>query len=84
MQSIQDPPRGEATVGAKAHDPRGDAGDDAETRLGMMKKTRLVEIQQVWILDASGDSACGSGSSRVRRTKKLLFISPPPELPPEI
>ena len=26
---IQDPPRGEATVGAKAQDPRGNAGDDA-------------------------------------------------------
>jgi hypothetical protein len=30
-----------------------------------------------------GDSIAGSGSSRVRRTRKLHFVGPPPELPPE-
>ena len=30
-----------------------------------------------------GDSTAGSGSSRVRRTRKLHFVGPPPELPPE-
>ena len=32
---------------------------------------------------ASGDSAAGSRSSRVRRTRKIHFVGPPPELPPE-
>ena len=32
---------------------------------------------------AGGDSAAGSGTSRVRRTRKLHFFGPPPELPPE-
>jgi hypothetical protein len=32
---------------------------------------------------AGGDSAVGSGTSRVRRTRKLQFVGPPPELPPE-
>ena len=32
---------------------------------------------------AGGDSAGGSGTSRVRRTRKLHFVGPPPELPPE-
>jgi hypothetical protein len=32
---------------------------------------------------AGGDSAAGSGTSRVRRMRKLHFIGPPPELPPE-
>ncbi|KAL5647682.1 hypothetical protein ACJX0J_042037, partial [Zea mays] len=32
---------------------------------------------------AGGDSAAGSGTSRVRRTSKLHFVGPPPELPPE-
>ena len=32
---------------------------------------------------AGGDSADGSGTSRVRRTRKLHFVGPPPELPPE-
>ena len=32
---------------------------------------------------AGGDSASGSRSSRVRRTRKLYFVGPPPELPPE-
>jgi hypothetical protein len=32
---------------------------------------------------AGGDSAARFGSSRVRRTRKLHFIGPPPELPPE-
>jgi hypothetical protein len=32
---------------------------------------------------ASGDSAAGSGTSQVRRTRKLHFVGPPPELPPE-
>lgn len=32
---------------------------------------------------ACGDSAAGSGTSRVRRTRKLHFVGPPPELPPE-
>jgi hypothetical protein len=30
-----------------------------------------------------GDSATGSGTSRVRRTRKLHFVGPPLELPPE-
>jgi hypothetical protein len=30
-----------------------------------------------------GDSAAGSRTSRVRRTRKLHFVGPPPELPPE-
>lgn len=30
-----------------------------------------------------GDSAAGSGTSRVKRTRKLHFVGPPPELPPE-
>jgi hypothetical protein len=29
---------------------------------------------------AGGDSAAGSGTSRVRRTRKLHFVGPPPEL----
>lgn len=33
--------------------------------------------------DAGGDSAAGSGTSRVKRTRKLHFVGPPPELPPE-
>jgi hypothetical protein len=32
---------------------------------------------------AGGDSAAGSGTSRVRRTRKLHFVGPPPKLPPE-
>ena len=32
---------------------------------------------------AGGDSAAGSGTSRVRRTWKLHFVRPPLELPPE-
>ena len=32
---------------------------------------------------AGGDSAAGSGTSRVKRTRKLHFVGPPPELPPE-
>jgi hypothetical protein len=32
---------------------------------------------------AGGDSTAGSGSSRVRRTMKLHFVGPPPELAPE-
>jgi hypothetical protein len=32
---------------------------------------------------AGGDSAAGFGTSRVRRTRKLHFVGPPPELPPE-
>jgi hypothetical protein len=32
---------------------------------------------------AGGDSAAGSGTSRVRRTRKLHFVGPPLELPPE-
>jgi hypothetical protein len=32
---------------------------------------------------AGGDSAVGSGNSRVRRTRNLHFVGPPPELPPE-
>jgi hypothetical protein len=32
---------------------------------------------------AGGDSAARSGTSRVRRTRKLHFVGPPPELPPE-
>jgi hypothetical protein len=32
---------------------------------------------------AGGDSVAGSGTSRVRRTRKLHFVGPPPELPPE-
>ena len=32
---------------------------------------------------AGGDSAAGSGTSRVKRTRKLHFVGPPLELPPE-
>ena len=32
---------------------------------------------------AGGDSTAGSGTSRVRRTRKLHFVRPPLELPPE-
>ena len=32
---------------------------------------------------AGGDSTAGSGTSRVKRTRKLHFVGPPPELPPE-
>jgi hypothetical protein len=32
---------------------------------------------------AGGDSPTGSRTSRVRRTRKLHFVGPPPELPPE-
>ena len=32
---------------------------------------------------AGGDSAAGSGTSRVKRTRKLHFVGPPPELPLE-
>lgn len=32
---------------------------------------------------AGGDSAAGSGTSRVRRMRKLHFVGLPPELPPE-
>jgi hypothetical protein len=32
---------------------------------------------------AGGDSAAGSRTSRVRRTRKLHFVGPPPELPLE-
>jgi hypothetical protein len=32
---------------------------------------------------AGGDSAAGSGTFRVRRTRKLHFVGPPPELPPK-
>ena len=32
---------------------------------------------------AGRDSAARSGTSRVRRTRKLHFVGPPPELPPE-
>jgi hypothetical protein len=32
---------------------------------------------------ASGNSTAGSRTSRVRRTRKLHFVGPPPELPPE-
>jgi hypothetical protein len=33
--------------------------------------------------NAGGDSVAGSGTSRDRRTRKLHFVGPPPELPPE-
>jgi hypothetical protein len=32
---------------------------------------------------AGGYSIAGSGTSRVRRMRKLHFVGPPPELPPE-
>jgi hypothetical protein len=32
---------------------------------------------------AGGDSTAGSRSSRVRRTRKLHFVGPAPELPPK-
>jgi hypothetical protein len=32
---------------------------------------------------AGGDSAAGSRTSLVRRTRKLHFVGPPPELPLE-
>jgi hypothetical protein len=32
---------------------------------------------------AGGDSAARSGTSRVRRMRKLHFVGPPPELPPK-
>ena len=32
---------------------------------------------------AGGDYAAGSGTSRVRRMRKLHFVGPPPKLPPE-
>jgi hypothetical protein len=32
---------------------------------------------------AGGDFAAGSRTSRVRRTRKLHFVGPPPELPPK-
>jgi hypothetical protein len=32
---------------------------------------------------AGGDSVARSRTSRVRRTRKLHFVGPPPELPPE-
>jgi hypothetical protein len=32
---------------------------------------------------AGGDSTARSGSSRVRRMRKLQFVGPPAELPPE-
>jgi hypothetical protein len=32
---------------------------------------------------AGGDSVAGSGTSRVGRTRNLLVVGPPPELPPE-
>jgi hypothetical protein len=56
-------------------DARDDAGDDAEDDAG--GDSAGVDS------GAGGDSAAGSGSSRVRRTRKLHFVGPPPELPPE-
>jgi hypothetical protein len=48
-----------------------DAGDDAGGYYGARD------------FGAGGDSVAGSGTSRVRRTRKLHFVGPPPELPPE-
>jgi hypothetical protein len=48
-----------------------DAGDDASGYSACMDSR------------AGGDSAVGSGTSRVRRTRKLHFVGPPLELPPE-
>ena len=52
-----------------------DVGDDAGDDAGGYSAGRDS--------GAGGDSAAGSGTSRVRRTRKLHFVGPPPELPPE-
>jgi hypothetical protein len=55
-----------------------------EMMLEMMLETMLVEIQHVWILMlVELDSTSGSRSFQVRRPRKLHFVGPLPELPPE-
>jgi hypothetical protein len=49
-----------------------DVGDDAEDDAGGYS----AGVDS----DARGDSTAGSGTSRVRRTRKLHFVGPPPEL----
>jgi hypothetical protein len=52
-----------------------DVGDDAGDDAGGY--SRGVDSS------AGGDSAAGSETSRVRRMRKLHFVGPPSELPPE-
>jgi hypothetical protein len=52
-----------------------DVGDDAGDNVGGYS----ISVDS----GAGGDSVAGSGSSRVWSTRKLHFVGPPPELPPE-
>jgi hypothetical protein len=52
-----------------------DVGDDAEDDVGGYSTGVDSGV--------GGDSAARSRTSRVRRTRKLYFVGPPPELPPE-
>jgi hypothetical protein len=56
-------------------DGRDDVGDDAGDDAGGYSAGRDS--------GAGGDSAAGPRTSRVRRTRKLHFVGPPLELPPE-
>jgi hypothetical protein len=67
-------------VGDRAGDDDGDdAGDDVGDDAGDDAGRYSVGVDS----GVGGDSVSGSGSSRVRRTRKLHFVGPPPELPPE-
>jgi hypothetical protein len=58
-------------------DDEDDVGDDAGDDVGAGGDSAGMDSR------TGGDSAAGSGTSRVRRTRKLHFVGPPPELPPE-
>jgi hypothetical protein len=60
-------------------DDEDDGGDDVGDDVGDDAGGYSVGVDS----GAGGGSAAGSGSSRVRRTRKLHFVGPPPELPPE-
>jgi hypothetical protein len=72
--------REDATVGAVVEDHAGDDDvDDGGDDVGDDAGGYSVGMDS----GAGGDSTVGSGSSRVRRTRKLHFVGPPPELPPK-
>jgi hypothetical protein len=56
-----------------------DGGDDVGDDVGDNAGGYSASVDS----GAGGDSVAGSGSSRVRRTRKLHFVGPPPEVPPE-
>jgi hypothetical protein len=61
------------------NDDEDDGGDDVGDEAGDDASGYSAVLDS----GAGGDSTAGSGTSGVRRTKKLHFVGPPLELPPE-